>query len=136
MRIPVLAAFLAAGLAVMGNAQGSPDADIRAVIGDQFDDFRAGDVIGAFDNASPDIRQMFGTPENFGMMVQRGYPAIWAAQSVEFLGLREAGEKTIQRLRVRDADGAEATFDYEMIEVEGVWRIDGVWPVKDESVGV
>jgi Domain of unknown function (DUF4864) len=114
----------------------APEADIRAVIGDQFADFRAGDVSGAFEEASPFIRQMFGTAENFGRMVQEGYPAIWGAQSVEFLGLREAEGRMVQRLRVRDAAGAEATYDYEMIEVDGLWRINGVHPVEDDSIGV
>jgi hypothetical protein len=136
MRRMVLVMVLAAAPVAGVNAQDAADgAAIEAVIRDQFADFRAGDVAGAYANASPTIRQMFQSPENFGRMVQGGYPVIWGAVDVVFLGLRDEGGRTVQRLKVTDAAGRTELWDYEMIEVDGAWRINGVWPVKEQGVG-
>ncbi len=134
-----LAAWLAA-FAVAAWAQSPvPDKDqagIEALISGQFADFQSGDLEAAFDKASPLIRRIFQSPGQFGEMVRGTYPAIWAGQEVTFLGLREEDGRLLQRLRLRGPDGALAFFDYEMIRVDGVWRINGVWPVKDQSPSV
>ncbi len=104
--------------------------DIRDVIRAQVDAFLADDVRTAFDFASPAIRTIFGTPENFGRMVANGYPMIWRPRAVDFLDLREADGRRFQRVRVQDGAGEEYLFDYEMIVVDGVWRINGVFPVQ------
>lgn len=128
--------LLVSGLAGAGaQAQPAGSAEIEAVIKDQFADFQAGNLKGAFDDASPLIRSMFGSPENFGRMVQSGYPAIWAARDLRFLGLHDEGGRLLQRLMVRDAAGAAQLFDYEMKLIDGQWRINGVFPLAGDSVG-
>lgn len=137
MRALGVAAILALLMAGLVRAQVTvPDKDragIEALISGQFADFQSGDLEAAFDKASPLIQQMFQTPGRFGEMVRGSYPAIWAGKDVTFLGLREADGRLLQRLRLRGPDGALAFFDYEMIRLDGVWRINGVWPVKDQS---
>ncbi|WP_343117068.1 DUF4864 domain-containing protein [Ostreiculturibacter nitratireducens] len=114
-----------------------PPADaIRGVIGAQFDAFRAQDEATAFTFASPAIKGMFQTPQNFGVMVRNGYPMIWAPGDVEFLGLREERGFLYQRVRVTDRAGEVFFFDYEMVESEAGWQINGVFPVKSTDFGV
>lgn len=108
---------------------------IEGLIRDQFAAFARGDAVQAWGYASPLIQKLFGTPDNFGRMVQGRYPMIWAARDVAFLGARSEGGKTLERVRVEAPDGRHYLFDYEMVEVDGVWRINGVWPVQDDSVG-
>ncbi len=127
--------LIAAALAAAGAAAADDEVAIRDLIGDQFSAFAEGDTAEAFSYASPMIRQMFGSAENFARMVQGGYPMIWAADGVRYLGLREEAGRLLERVEVRDDAGGLHYFDYEMVQVDGVWRINGVWPVKDQSVG-
>ena len=106
------------------------DADIQAVIDGQMQAFRAGNAGAAFEFASPAIREMFGTPENFAGMVQRGYPMIWSHGEVSYHDLRERDGAFMQRVQVRDAAGQDFEFEYEMIETTAGWRINAVWPVE------
>lgn len=124
-------------LAVTGTCAGAQDeAAIEKLIGDQFAAFAEGDAAEAYSYASPTIRQIFGSPANFARMVQGGYPMIWAADRIRYLGLRDEGGRLIERVEVRDAGGTLHYFDYEMVQIDGAWRIDGVFPVKDQSPGV
>lgn len=136
MRQLVFAVLVSGAMGTGLQAQTAADPAIEAVINDQFADFRSGDVIGAFDHASPFIRSLFGTAENFGSMVQSGYPSIWGASDVRFLDLKTEGGRTVQRLMVRDGAGAVQFFDYEMVMVDGLWRINGVFPVATDQIGV
>lgn len=104
--------------------------DIQGVIRAQVDAFLSGDVQTAFGFASPTIRTIFGTPENFGRMVANGYPMIWKPWAVDFLDLRDADGRRFQRVRVQDGAGEAFLFDYEMVVVDGEWRINGVYPVQ------
>lgn len=108
-----------------GEVQGEAAA-IEAVILDQLADFNARDVSGAWEHASPTIQGLFGTPERFGSMVEAGYPMVWTNRSAEFLDIEDRGGALHQEVLVRDAEGAGWVLDYEMVEVEGRWRIDGV----------
>ena len=108
--------------------------DIRDVISGQFDAFRAGDAAQAFGFASPMIKRIFRTPENFGAMVQGGYPMIWSPGKVEFLGLRDVRGTQYQRVRVTDKGGRVFFFDYEMVETPDGWQINGVFPVESPDL--
>lgn len=108
---------------------------IRSVIQEQVDAFLAEDTTTAFTYASPMIQGMFGTPENFGMMVRQVYPMIWAPSKVEFLGLRTDAGNLYQRVLFRDGSGALYLFDYEMQALPEGWKINGVFPVAPEAAG-
>lgn len=101
-------------------------AEIRSVISQQIDAFRADDFGAAFDFASPNIRGMFGTPEVFGRMVREGYPMVWRPADVRFSGLRVQDGRQVQGVVVTDAAGRLHVLDYEMIEGDDGWRINGV----------
>ncbi|MEI4473258.1 DUF4864 domain-containing protein [Frigidibacter sp. MR17.24] len=123
MMMPALPALAQAALPAQAGAA------IEAEIGAQMQAFRDGDAAAAFGHASPAIRSMFGSPEAFAAMVARGYPAIANPGTVRFLGLREVGGRLVERLSVVAPDGSSRLFDYEMVETDGGWRINGVTPV-------
>ena len=68
--------FLSLAMA-KAESQSSSSPAIESVISKQIEAFRADDFATAFTFASPNIRSMFGTPDNFGVMVRRGYPMVW-----------------------------------------------------------
>ncbi len=108
-------------------AQEAPDqAAIEAVITDQLQDFNARDVPGAWEHASPMIQGIFGTPENFGDMVENGYPMVWDNSDARFLELRDENGELRQKVMVEDAEGRAWILDYEMVELPEGWRINGV----------
>lgn len=129
-------AFLLVAVVLFCALPGSADdgAEIGALIRDQFAAFAERDAEKAYSYASPMIQTMFRTPENFARMVEGGYPMIWSAEDVDLLGLREEGGRLMQRLSVKGPDGGRYYFDYEMIRVDGQWRINGVWPVKGDDL--
>lgn len=114
-------------------AQSRDDA-IRDTIGRQFDAFRADDFAGAFEFASPNIQGIFGSADNFGAMVRNGYPMVWRPGSVQYLDLREEDGRLKQRVEIEDASGTVHYLDYEMIETEDGWKINGVAVVKQPGV--
>jgi len=102
------------------------DQDITAVIDQQLDAFKAEDVDRAFSYASPTIKGLFGTPQNFATMVQRGYPMVWRPAEVRYLDLREVAGNLWQRVQITDEQGAVHMLDYQMIQTENGWQINGV----------
>ena len=117
-----LATAMAAGQAAAQNAA----ADIRAVISQQIEAFKADDFARAFTYASPNIKRMFGDSVRFGRMVREGYPMVWHPSEVRFSRLSEEGGRMIQSVLVKDAGGALFIVDYEMIAEGDGWRINGV----------
>lgn len=116
-------------LAIVGLTAGpamSDDAGIPSVIDTQMQAFLADDLVRAFSFASPAIREMFGTPENFGVMVRRGYPMVWRPDAVRFLEQREIDGDTWQKVMVTDGQGVAHLLDYQMIRVESDWKINAV----------
>lgn len=131
MRRWIFAIFLAA---LAGMAQAQSDT-IEATIQRQIEAFRADDFATAFGYASPSIRGIFETPENFGAMVRGSYPMVWRPETVEFGALREVAGRLWQRVILRDAEGRLHALDYQMIETEGGWRINGVQLLQAPGVG-
>ena len=115
-----------------GMAFGQAKEAIEDVIGSQLQAFNERDVTEAFSYASPMIKGFFRDPANFGMMVERGYPMVWDNADVQFLALREENGQTLQRVLVKDADGALHTLEYAMIETPDGWQINGVQLVQPD----
>lgn len=138
MRQIFFASFFALGLALpVSLSAAEPDGTaIQGVISDQIDAFRAGDMIRAFDFASDGIRHFFVTPESFGQMVTGGYAVVTDPAEVRFLDLRELGGALWQMVLMKDAAGVWHTLDYEMVQEDGAWRIDGVQFLRRAEVGV
>ncbi len=145
LRAIAVSIFLALSLAVVANALAlrpaqaqevlPPDPDIEAVIGGQFDAFRAEDVQEAWQFASPNIQGLFGSPERFGTMVRQGYPMVWNPGEVNFIDLQQLGGLIVQRVEVIDQNGMLHYLGYAMIETENGWRINGVQVLDAPTFG-
>ncbi len=123
MRRLLLAVSLSAGLATGAFAQ---SAEIEANIAAQIQAFKADDFATAFTFASPNIQNFFGTPENFGTMVRNGYPMVWRPADVRFLELREVAGALWQKVMITDGNGQVHVLDYQMVQQENGWKINGV----------
>ncbi|WP_439153892.1 DUF4864 domain-containing protein [Yoonia sp.] len=108
---------------------------IEDVIGSQLEAFSDRDVAQAWTYASPNIQRLFGDPGNFGMMVQRGYPMVWDNSEVRYLELREIAGNLWQKVMIRDANGGLHMLDYQMVETERGWQINGVQLLPPPDVG-
>ncbi|WP_170427109.1 DUF4864 domain-containing protein [Ruegeria arenilitoris] len=123
MRRLLLALSLSAGLASGAFAQSD---EIEANIAAQIKAFEADDFVTAFTFASPNIQNLFRTPENFGAMVRNGYPMVWRPAEVRFLELREIAGALWQKVMITDGDGRVHILDYQMVQRENGWKINGV----------
>ena len=110
-------------------------ADIETIIQSQVDAFLDQDTTTAFSYASPGLKRLFGTPERFGQMVQNGYPMVWAPSEIRFLELRRQGALLFQKVLIIDENGAPHVLEYNMMQVEQGWLIDGVEYLAAPPVG-
>ncbi|WP_417723478.1 DUF4864 domain-containing protein [Salipiger sp.] len=111
---------------VMAQEAVAPVPGIEAVISGQMRAFEGDDFETAFDYASPGIQGMFRSADNFGAMVQRGYPMVWRHDDVQFGDLRDVEGVLWQRVFVTDPGGTVHALDYRMEQIDGDWRIAGV----------
>ncbi|MDZ4087576.1 MAG: DUF4864 domain-containing protein [Tabrizicola sp.] len=132
MRNGLYAALIAAVLALPAAAQEAP---IQDTIRSQIDAFQADDFARAFTFASPTIKGMFGTPENFGAMVKQGYPMVYRPAEVQMMDLREVAGNLWQRVRITDQAGAGWLLDYMMVETAEGWQINAVQILPAPDVG-
>ncbi len=124
------------GLWLAATAAFAQDTDaIEGVIGGQLNAFNDRDVEEAWEYASPNIKRLFGSAGNFGMMVQQGYPMVWDNADVRFLELRDVAGNLWQKVMVRDARGGLHILDYQMIETPDGWQINGVQLLPAPDVG-
>lgn len=101
-------------------------AAIEAVIAAQLQAFNDRDVPAAWTHASPFIQGVFGTSGNFGAMVEQGYPMVWTNRDARFLDLRPEAGTLRQRVLIGDEAGRLWMLDYDMVETEDGWKINGV----------
>lgn len=129
----VLTVFL--GLAMPALAKDTKQMAIEAIITDQIAAFQADDFPKAFSFASPNIQGIFGSSENFGLMVKRGYPMVYRPDRVQMLELRDVDGRLWQRVLVTDQAGATHLLDYQVIETPDGWQINAVQLLPQSGVG-
>lgn len=132
MRLYLYALICVASLSMPMQAQDSP---IQDTIQNQLDALRSEDFDRAFGYASPNIKGMFGTVENFEAMVKRGYPMVWQHQSVQMLELRTIAGNLWQRVMITDLTGRTFLLDYMMVESAAGWQINAVQLLQNAGVG-
>lgn len=132
MRNGLFAVLCAAVLTLPAAAQEAP---IQGTIQSQIEAFQADDFPRAFTFASPTIKGMFGTPENFGAMVKQGYPMVYRPAEVQMMELREVAGNLWQRVRITDQAGAGWYLDYMMVETAEGWQINAVQILPAPDVG-
>ncbi len=106
------------------------------VISSQIEAFKNDDVETAFSFASPKVQTTFGTAQNFGVMVQNTYPMIWRPADFKFL--RGTSDRSIgmQEVIFFDGSGKSFTFAYELVDISGSWKINGVYRLETDDVAV
>ena len=123
--------FLMAGLGFMATSSAAdvPEADaksVRAVIQAQLDALAVDDAKAAFALAAPDLREMFGTPDDFIDMVRTSYPVVYRPVSVAFLKPERIDDALFQGVHLTDADGNLWLAMYRMVrQRDKSWRIAG-----------
>ena len=103
---------------------------VTDVIDDQLGAFAAGDVARAWSHASPMIQDMFGSPRNFEMMVRNGYGVIWDNRGATFSDRIQQDGRLRQTVVIQGESGDVQAFEYDMIETDAGWKINGVRPVE------
>ncbi|MEP2783808.1 MAG: DUF4864 domain-containing protein [Pseudoruegeria sp.] len=98
----------------------------QETISNQIIAFQSGAIGEAFEFASPSIQGLFGSPENFGQMVQSGYPMVWEPGQVTFLEADDLGHMQTQIVMIKDQSGVLHFLEYQLVIVDGNWRINGV----------
>ena len=109
-------------------------ADIQSTIGNPIEAFQADDFETAFDFASPNLQQLFGSSENFRSMVTRGYPMVWQPAEVRYLELAEVGGSFFQKVLIKDQEGIVHILGYRMLETDMGWKINGVQLLPNPDV--
>lgn len=132
MRNGLYAVLVAACLAGPATAQEEP---IQDTIQSQLDALSKDDFATAFTFASPVIKGMFGTAENFGMMVTQGYPMVRRPAAVKMLELRTVAGNLWQRVMITDGDGRTHLLDYMMVETPEGWQINAVQLLQAPDIG-
>jgi len=110
------------------------DRGIEDTITRQLEAFKIDDFGAAFDYASPNIKNIFRTPENFGAMVKQGYPMVWRPGEVTYLEQREIAGAIWQKVQIVDGAGRVHILDYQMIQTAEGWQINGVQLLRQPDV--
>lgn len=127
MRELILSIVMCIGLSGPVAAQ---SAEITGTIDAQIEAFLDNDIDRALSYASPGVRRVFETPENFGAMVRGGFPMVWRPDEVQYLELRDIAGNLWQKVRIIDAAGQVHVLDYQMMNLEGGWKINAVQILK------
>jgi hypothetical protein len=117
-------------------AQDNASSGVELTITRQIEAFQADDLATAFSIASPGIQQMFGSPQKFGIMVQRGFPMVWRPSDYQFLALTQEAGQSVQRVLVTDTVGVKHVLEYRLSQTDGGWQINSVviLPAVEASV--
>lgn len=124
--------LIAASVSLPAVAQEDP---IQQTIQNQLNALKTDDFATAFSFASPTIKGIFGTAENFGSMVRQGYPMVHRPGDVRMLELREVAGNLWQRVMITDQQGRTHLLDYQMVETPEGWQINGVQLLPSVGVG-
>ena len=100
--------------------------DIQVTISNQLKAFAVDDFSEAFTHASPGIKDIFGSVENFSTMVKKGYPMVWRYDNFQFLKLEETPQGFSQTVRITDKKAELFLLKYFMTNISGIWKISGV----------
>ena len=130
----MLAAWQGAACAQEARIGSRDAAAIQAVIRAQLDAFAGDDANRAFAYATPGIRRVFGSAENFLIMVKHSYPVVYRPASVIFLRPEADAGEVLQPVRMTDADGLVWLALYSMQhQTDGAWLTNGCRLVRSRG---
>ena len=99
---------------------------IQGVIVTQLAAFADDDADGAFQTATPAVREAIGTSGLFLALVRGAYPMVYRPASVTFHKPEQEGARVLQFVEIKDADDKSwlALFAMEK-QPDASWRISG-----------
>ncbi len=108
---------------------------IEKVIRDQLDAFTRDDAGRAFAHASPEIRRMFGTSDEFIRMVRDSYQPVYRSSSVRFMKLQRIDDRWVQGVQLVDDEGRvwHALFTMQR-QPDKSWKVGGCRLVQTDAV--
>ena len=108
---------------------------IEHTIRQQIDAFGRDDADGAFRFASPDIRRLFGSSDDFMQMVRDRYEPVYRAGSVAFIALDSVGGQWIQVVQLTDGEGRvwRALFTMKR-QPDKSWKVGGCQLVQTRAI--
>jgi hypothetical protein len=109
--------------------------ELTAVIEEQLAAFRAGDYPRAYTLAAAEIKEMFPLSD-FEEMVKTGYPVIAHSKRVVYGLALDGGDEAVITVRVQNAAGESAAYQYHLIKQGGRWKIGGVTAVEKTGMVV
>ena len=110
---------------------------VQLVVRAQLDAFAADDAERAFSFAAPSIQQMFGTPEQFMLMVRTSYPVVYRPASVTFLKPKPSERVLLQPVHMTDGQGGSWLALYRLQrQKDKSWRIAGCVLVADRGQAI
>ncbi|MEL6582295.1 MAG: DUF4864 domain-containing protein [Pseudomonadota bacterium] len=131
----LVAAFIAGFTTGMPKEAQADGSAIRDVIAAQLDAFQRDDFDEAFTYASPIIQHVFRNSAHFGAMVKQGYPMVYRPEGVRFGDSSERNDVHYQLVTFSDTNGRAYVAEYEMLELDGAWKINGVRLLQDVGLG-
>ena len=107
--------------------------DIQNTISNQLEAFASDDFTEAFTHASPGIKDIFGSVDNFSRMVKNGYPMVWRYNNFQFLKLEETPQGYSQIVRITDRKDQLFLLKYFMKNISGIWKISCVAIIENSD---
>ena len=120
--------FLAAFATMPQTARAGDESAAQDIVTRQLEAFLSGEFAEAYSYASPGIRRLFPTLDQFMSMVQRGYLPVLRPGNYAF-GRTEplADGRIVWEVLIRGPDGMDYTAVYFMErQQDGSWKVDGV----------
>jgi hypothetical protein len=88
--------------------------------------YAARDAEGAFAKLAPSTQRFFGAPERFLRSLAQEVPTVLDARRFAFLGLEQAGKRTVQQVLITDSTEHEWLAEFQLEQMkDGAWRIKG-----------
>lgn len=108
---------------------------IEQTIRRQLDAFTRDDADGAFGFATPDIRRMFRSSDNFLQMVRENYEPVYRASGVSFVGLEVVDGQWVQGVQIVDGEGKvwRALFTMKR-QPDKSWKVGGCQLVQTSAI--
>lgn len=113
-------------LMVGASSAEAQEEEIAAVISGQLAAFAESEFGTAYKFASPSVQAQVPTTDDFAAMVKGSFPMMLAVSEVDFVDFYPTQQSILQRVKMTSEDGTNYWFAYEMIVVNGAWRINGV----------
>ncbi|SES47338.1 DUF4864 domain-containing protein [Rhizobium sp. NFR03] len=99
----------------------------RSIIGQQIEAFLNDDAAAAYSFASPQIKGLFPSEEQFFEMVKRGYRPVYRPGNFAFGRSKMDGTTVVQEVLISGPNGKDWTALYSLtLQPDGSYKINGV----------